>query len=379
MSTDPPLEPDSYVSLDHPMANGHTIIKALVVLAGVTLLAEIALAFPDNTRHGYASCDSCHVSPTGGGVLNAYGRGTSSAFLSTLSSEERAKAFYGLSTPTWLAIGGDQRITRLGVQSPYGALYKTIPMQADLELALTVGQITAAATWGVYGEGLEEGSRRHYVLLRLGDHFHVRAGRFYAGYGLHTADHTAYSRRELGFDEGQETVNFEVGTKGSVGDLTVTSVYGEAAAFAADPDRGYDTDTEGEAGVAARLQGYVGKASLVGMSAIHLASYDSQKTRYGFHYVLTAFSWLYAMGDWSYFVQEKGYAGTSSVTVEPYRGVLVSAVSEAKGTAIDRTQRLGLSLQLFPFPHWEVSYTARREETPIGAVYSLIGMLHHYL
>src|SRR4051794_39985225 len=41
-----------------------------------------ASAFPENIRHGYINCNSCHVNPNGQGLLNAYGRELSVALQS---------------------------------------------------------------------------------------------------------------------------------------------------------------------------------------------------------------------------------------------------------------------------------------------------------
>ena len=51
---------------------------ALVVLWGVP---NEAFAYPQYIAHGYASCGSCHYSPDGGGLLNAYGVAVTQALL----------------------------------------------------------------------------------------------------------------------------------------------------------------------------------------------------------------------------------------------------------------------------------------------------------
>src|SRR5215510_1649696 len=48
-----------------------SVAVALLVLAGFAP----AYALPNMIRLGYPNCVSCHVSPQGGGLLNAYGRG----------------------------------------------------------------------------------------------------------------------------------------------------------------------------------------------------------------------------------------------------------------------------------------------------------------
>src|SRR3954452_12614673 len=52
-------------------------------LLGFGLLQSPAgWAFPENVRHGYTNCVSCHVNPNGQGLLNPYGRQLSKAMQS---------------------------------------------------------------------------------------------------------------------------------------------------------------------------------------------------------------------------------------------------------------------------------------------------------
>src|SRR5205085_7542172 len=56
-------------------------VSALLA-GGVTaacLSSTPALALPTMIRLGYPNCSSCHISPQGGGLLNAYGRGIDQA------------------------------------------------------------------------------------------------------------------------------------------------------------------------------------------------------------------------------------------------------------------------------------------------------------
>ena len=55
-----------------------------------------AEAFPELTRHGYASCIACHVSPNGGGVLTPYGRNLSLDMLSTWGNPREAEVLHGI-------------------------------------------------------------------------------------------------------------------------------------------------------------------------------------------------------------------------------------------------------------------------------------------
>jgi hypothetical protein len=355
--------------------NGHTIIFFVTLLAAV-LSSEPALAFPQMIRHG-APCEACHVSPSGGGALTEYGRANAAAS-STWGSEDAARPFYGLPETPALSFGGDQRLVRLvSARDGETPTYLTIPMQYDAELAVTpVPAITFDAAWGVYGPDFEEGSRRHYVMGRLGDHVTARVGRFFAAYGLGEPDHTTYARRALGFDEGKETINGEVAFHADEGDVFVTAIYGRDPTFSASPKKGYDTDTDDESGVAVRLQAYAWGQSLVGVSCLAVESYEAQRRACGVHGVVTFTPWLFGTFDANRLITEDDYAASGQLTAEPYRGVLLGL----QGEAMQRKRRVGLSLQWFPLPHIEVEALGRREERADGVVsYTAIFMGHHYL
>ena len=47
-------------------------------------------------RFGYSNCITCHVSPSGGGVLNQYGRELSKEILSTWGAKGEQYFSYGI-------------------------------------------------------------------------------------------------------------------------------------------------------------------------------------------------------------------------------------------------------------------------------------------
>ncbi len=54
-------------------------VKLALVIAGAALLGPNAMALPTMIRLGYVNCAACHISPQGGGLLNAYGKGIDEA------------------------------------------------------------------------------------------------------------------------------------------------------------------------------------------------------------------------------------------------------------------------------------------------------------
>jgi hypothetical protein len=198
--------------------------KALLLLA---LLSTAAHAFPEMVRHEYVNCAACHVSPSGGGILNSYGRQSSQAVLSTWGSEDEAKPFYGLfGQKDWLdtaAFGRAVQTAQTNSQVSQGYLWW---MQAELEAAAHFGpdsKWTADLDLGVSPDVLNSilapgdsplSSPRHYLMYQPTDELSFRAGKFLLDYGVYFPEHTIATRQGIGFDEGMETYNLEAGYHG---------------------------------------------------------------------------------------------------------------------------------------------------------------------
>jgi hypothetical protein len=220
-----------------------------------------AHAFPENVRHGYVNCSSCHINPNGGGQLNDYGRQLSAAIQShgrfffesanaetdaaaAASAAKPAKASGGVAElgdagpeveflyghvphPEWLKLGGDARFLQLFEETRTVSQARFITMQLDLEGAVTVGKLTMDATvgrddpafYGTRDPGFWDYlvSRRHYALLQLTDEFYVMGGRYWKPYGINDARHISVTKRGLGtragtgWDFGTESYNTQVG------------------------------------------------------------------------------------------------------------------------------------------------------------------------
>ena len=182
-------------------------------LAGWTLLvlamlaARVAGAYPQlQLTTGADRCETCHVSPGGGGLLNDYGRDELGG---TLSPRGDGRFLHGLwQPPRWLALGGDLRAAA-GVKD-HETRTRTLafPMQADLYARAVVGAWSANLIVGFRGAARTPrpeplyrlASREHYLMYQPepGAGVSIRAGRFFPVQGLRSQDHTAYVRRYLG-------------------------------------------------------------------------------------------------------------------------------------------------------------------------------------
>jgi hypothetical protein len=174
--------------------------------------------YPELVRHNYVNCNSCHISPYGGGVLTQYGRELSREILSTwgTENENEARFAYGLvRLPSWLEVMGMYRNVYAYQNTPRIREGKFIFMQNDLEAAAHTDKWYFVTTIGYQNPPQASSlgdhiiSRRHYVNFRPTDELSFRAGRFFPAYGLNIAEHVTPIKRDLGWDEGRESYNVE--------------------------------------------------------------------------------------------------------------------------------------------------------------------------
>src|SRR5690242_17806457 len=89
-----------------------------IFLATTLFWSSMSLCFPEMVRHGYNNCITCHVSPSGGGVLNHYGRSLSLEVMSFSGSEGEEQLLGFVKTPYWLNVGGDVRSVQYYTNTP---------------------------------------------------------------------------------------------------------------------------------------------------------------------------------------------------------------------------------------------------------------------
>lgn len=206
-----------------------TVISILSIFVGF-ICGTKANAYPEMVRHAYVNCTTCHVSPTGSGLMTSYGRSLSKEILSTWGRPHEEDLLHGLvkqeSLPEWLLVGGNFRAVQTHRETPRTREGQFIRMQADVEAAVRVGKITLDSTLGVIerpGQDSTFGSRRYFALYQATDEAAIRVGRFFPAFGINTADHFISVRRGLGFDQGQESNNVELSWLGETWNYFLTA------------------------------------------------------------------------------------------------------------------------------------------------------------
>jgi hypothetical protein len=187
-------------------------LRALLLTAAVALLpARPARAYAWMVSRGYTGCATCHVDPSGAGVLTPYGRAQGEIILQSRYGKAPAEPspssgflWNVLRLPDWLLGGGAVRY--LGLATKIADAPTTgdrILMQADLAAAVQAGGLRASASLGVVSTNGTPASISGNVVSRehwLGYSFDdgawlVRAGRINIPFGIRSVEHTLYVRQ----------------------------------------------------------------------------------------------------------------------------------------------------------------------------------------
>ncbi|MDP2272805.1 MAG: hypothetical protein Q8N23_27510 [Archangium sp.] len=170
-----------------------------------------AQAYGFMLRHDYTSCAQCHVDPSGGSVLTAYGRAQGELILRTrygVAADEPGKVagfLFGLfELPEEVLLGGDVRVAVLGGSSLTKP--RAFPMQADVVAAVKSGKLTFSGSLGLgsaattpaklVGDRVQLISRHHWVGYAPDEDqsFMLRLGRMPLPFGVRLPEHTAWAR-----------------------------------------------------------------------------------------------------------------------------------------------------------------------------------------
>jgi hypothetical protein len=208
-------------------------IKFLILFLLIGSSFDRAMAFPQMIRHGYTSCNTCHASPRGGGIMTDYGRALSKELLSTWSYEGEEKWHYGALNekhiPKWFKVGGDFRALQVHSKDDVATIGRFIRMQDQVELAaktekfwfsLTAAtdRLMAEADWYIPG---------FYALANLTESLSLRLGKFVPRFGINTPEHIVSTRSQTGFGLQAERETLELSYILPKWDISVSLSQGE--------------------------------------------------------------------------------------------------------------------------------------------------------
>lgn len=370
------------------MKNRLKLLLALHLLSNSTL----AHSFPDMVRHGYQTCNSCHVSPSGGGVLNGYGRAVSSELLSTYRNE-RLSRYFLRELPSWFNFGGDVRYVNVTANSRSFKYHRHFLMQSSFELAVSpVPGLTLASEIGFYNVNfpekntrkIEAEQRRNYVLLSLPKNLSLRAGRYTIPFGINYPDHTLATKQSLGLGQGSETFNTEIIYQSKFFEMFFTGAHGNSGQIVGNDAKGYAySKSSGRSGVAAKISAFPSRGTTIGLSFFRLSSRETKRvqTAYGLNGTFSIFSPIYTQFELDQLIETGKKRDTIWVVrqgAELYRGVSILATYEGVRSQYSAWR---YQLQLFPISHLELSAEYKRQVPyPKGQkTEAFVFLLHYYL
>lgn len=358
-----------------------------------SLATGLAHAEPMFLARQYTRCSTCHFSAAGGGLLTPYGRSLSREELSTTGRGTRGGAreheflFGALGEGSGpVSLGIDLRPSRFDVDFVGGSLERNLLMNAELQAAYAKGSWTLYASLGrqPLGSGTKVDSFEHWVGYQGAKGFGVRAGRFLPAYGVRLSDHTAFTRRGLGFDTFDQLYALELSHASERHLLQLSLGPGRADSILNDDGRRAFTAT-------GRFQLDLSPRASVVLSGL-MRDDAPRRPRNGSAGAALGFAPARRLSVWSEGNAQfqKGSSGAPAYTLlnetsfEAYRGVWLSFSPQLR-TQLGRSSagvvRTELGLSLLPRTHWNlrVAYYRDRDRVSDRVTRTWLAQLHLYL
>lgn len=345
------------------------MLKLFFVLS---LLCSKNFAFVENTVHGYPNCVACHVNPTGGGVLNDYGRVLSSELMSTFKTKNFQNPFYGLvhNTPT-VKWGGQVRTIQTRRENNVTESGQSFLMQNNVEAALYVKDFIAVAAVGTR-EGPSDFnpqkgdfvSERHYLLWNIDPTTRVKVGKFRQAFGLNDPNHTRLTKSNLGFGSFSETYQLEVMKFFETGEAVLATSLG---------DINSPNNQEKERNVSAQLTHYAGGKSRLTANVLLGESSRTRRAIYGVNGIIPMGEHNLMRFELDYQVSEllatsgprnektSSLVGNMLLGRKFFRGFMGYFVYEQLQSDLRQSRQTlttspGLGFQWLPLPHFELQF-----------------------
>jgi hypothetical protein len=187
-------------------------MRILIIVIGLVALTGRAEAYPQFQLSRDYTCSGCHLTPSGGGLLNENGTNTAEA-ISLLG--QNPEFMYGkIDPPDALTVGGDIRIMGGYHQAPQRYLW-VFPMQGDVYGRYTKDKLSVQATIGMRPRQTDNETattiwpRELYVMWQSeagsSEGLFARVGHFMPVFGLRWVEHPLYVRRYGGTELFSET------------------------------------------------------------------------------------------------------------------------------------------------------------------------------
>jgi hypothetical protein len=372
-------------------------VRVWLVVGMAGALASSATAEPKFLSKQYTRCTTCHVSPTGGGLLSAYGRSLSHRELSTTGAPMPAHGDMepkpGEESFLWGALGESLGPLQLGVElRPSRLHYSFLGTSTDRNLLMNadVHASFKAKDWLFYGQlgreleqdGFTLDSSEYWAGYQPAEGLGFRAGRYLPAYGVRFADHTSYNRSFLGLAQYDQIYGLEVShTRGRY--LTQVSVGpGRAESVIDDDGRSAFTAT-------GRFQVDLGSRTTMAASGLYRGESDveprlgSAGLAFGVAPTSRLTTWTQVDGQFREGASATSYVLVNETSLEVYRGIWLTVTPQARlgGGAVSDLLRLGVGTVILPRTHFNVNvnYYRDRNRTSHITTQIFLAQLHLYL
>jgi hypothetical protein len=383
------------------------LIGALATLAVGLLAPRSVSAFPQfQFSSGTSRCGQCHYAPAGTGLISAWGRDESA---DTISRGGDGAFLHGLWTPpSWLALGGDVRLASLanstgGPESPelvsfpmQADLYARLVLPAGLSLNIIAGDrgIVRPADTTISGRASSAVdrlmSREHYLMWRpSATGAYVRAGRFFAPYGLRLVEHIFFVRRFTGNALYEEPYALSGGFVGEDFEVHATAFTAIPKSF---PDSLQSIGYKEAGGTVYAEMRFANMAAVALQTRVGIADEEARYQGGGIAKVWLESARLLFMGEADLIrqtikgtgVSQNQFVSFTGITFMPVRGLMTTVAYERyqENLAVSNTghDATDLEINFFPWAHIEFLLLGRYQQNGDGGPASL-GMLqfHYYL
>jgi hypothetical protein len=365
-----------------------------------------ASAEPKFLSKQYPRCTSCHYSPTGGGLLTAYGRSLSHRELSTFgeplpshddtTTRDTTKPEPGEESFLFGAFGKSLDNLQLGIFTRPSYLHYSFPgfsddrnllMNADLHVAYRYNDWTF---YGQLGRELDEDtghfkldSSEYWIGRQPEEGLGFRVGRFLPAYGIRFADHTSYNREFLELAQYDQILGAELSySRGRY--LTQVSLGPGRAQTIIEENGGAAFTTTG------RFQIDLTPRTVVAASGTFRDGTDFEprqgSTGLAFGYAPTSHVTTWTQFDAQFIDGQDAtsYVFVNETSFEVYRGIWAVVSPQARfggGEQLPDLLRLGLGAVLLPRTHFNVnvSYYRDRDRSNDITTNIFLAQFHLYL
>ncbi len=322
-------------------------------------------AFVENVTHGYVNCMACHVSPSGGGLLNDYGRSLSRELMSTWSWENSEKPLFGaIENKKWFQIGGDFRFIQTYLENSQIKQGRQFQMQSNIELGFFFSKIAVIGTLGTQegpksipdkGKFLSE---RHYILWNLTDENKLRFGKFRLNFGISDSNHTRLTKQTLGFGSNSESYILEFTNFSDTEEISISADLGRLD---------QNLEKSRERSISFNIAHYISEKSKIGSSFLFGESDQQRRSLLGIYGISGFFQNFVLKAEVDYqqstsnkdqTTNNKLVAASANFGYQATKGLMPYLIAEnslsTSKNSTSQQSNTGFGVQWLPIPHIEI-------------------------